>query len=53
LAAATQAVLLILVILAERTLGPSWALITLAIVLAGLLAALARLGFLRVDEPLS
>jgi UDP-GlcNAc:undecaprenyl-phosphate GlcNAc-1-phosphate transferase len=53
LAAATQAVLLILVILAERTLGPSWALITLVIVLAALLAALARLGFLRVDEPLS
>jgi UDP-GlcNAc:undecaprenyl-phosphate GlcNAc-1-phosphate transferase len=53
LAAATQAVLLMLVILAERALGPSWALTTLAIVLAGLLSALARLGFLRVDEPLS
>jgi UDP-GlcNAc:undecaprenyl-phosphate GlcNAc-1-phosphate transferase len=51
LAAATQAVLLMLVILAERALGPNWALTTLAIVLAGLLAALARLGFLRVDEP--
>jgi UDP-GlcNAc:undecaprenyl-phosphate GlcNAc-1-phosphate transferase len=51
LAAATQAVLLGLVILAERSLGSTWGLITLAIVLVALLAVLARLGFLRVDEP--
>jgi H+/Cl- antiporter ClcA len=51
LAAATQAVLLVIVILAERTLDATWALITLILLLAGLLAALARIGFLRVDAP--
>lgn len=49
LAAATQAVLLVLVILAERYLGATWGLITLVVVLVILLAALDRLGFLRVD----
>ena len=53
LAAATQAALLVLVILAERVLGPAWGLVTLAALLLALLAGLARLGFLRVDaqEP--
>jgi UDP-GlcNAc:undecaprenyl-phosphate/decaprenyl-phosphate GlcNAc-1-phosphate transferase len=50
LAAATQAVLLVLVITAERLLGATWGLLTLVGVLAIFLALLARLGFLRVDE---
>jgi UDP-GlcNAc:undecaprenyl-phosphate GlcNAc-1-phosphate transferase len=51
IAAVTQAVLLALVLLAERLLGPPWALTTLILILAAMLAGLARLGFLRVDEP--
>jgi UDP-GlcNAc:undecaprenyl-phosphate GlcNAc-1-phosphate transferase len=51
LAAATQAVLLLMVILAERFIGPMWGLITLMVALAVFVAVLARLGFLRVDEP--
>jgi UDP-GlcNAc:undecaprenyl-phosphate GlcNAc-1-phosphate transferase len=50
LAAATQAMLLVMVIMAERLLGPTWSLVTLIAILAVLLATLARLGFLRVDE---
>jgi hypothetical protein len=53
IAAGTQAVLLALVILAERLLGVAWALPTLILILAAMLAGLARLGFLRVDEPLT
>ena len=53
IAAGTQAVLLALVVAAERLLGPAWALPILIVILAALLAALARLGFLRVDEPLT
>ena len=51
IAAATQAVLLALVIAAERLLGVEWGLVTLIALLALLLVALARLGFLRVDQP--
>jgi UDP-N-acetylmuramyl pentapeptide phosphotransferase/UDP-N-acetylglucosamine-1-phosphate transferase len=51
IAAGTQAVLLALVLLAERLLGPPWALTTLILLLAAMLAGLAQLGFLRVDEP--
>jgi hypothetical protein len=50
LAAATQAMLLVMVIMAERLLGPTWSLVMLIAILAVLLATLARLGFLRVDE---
>lgn len=50
LAAGTQAVLLAVVLLAERWLGTVWGLATLIVILAALLAGLARLGFLRVDE---
>jgi UDP-GlcNAc:undecaprenyl-phosphate GlcNAc-1-phosphate transferase len=53
LAAATQAVLLVIVIMAERLLGPTWSLVTLIAILALLLGTLARLGFLRVDEARS
>jgi UDP-GlcNAc:undecaprenyl-phosphate GlcNAc-1-phosphate transferase len=52
LAAATQAILLVLVIIAERVLGPTWGLLTLIVLLAAMLTGLAKLGFLRVDEPL-
>jgi hypothetical protein len=51
IAAGTQAILLALVLLAERLLGPPWALTTLILLLAAMLAGLAQLGFLRVDEP--
>jgi UDP-GlcNAc:undecaprenyl-phosphate/decaprenyl-phosphate GlcNAc-1-phosphate transferase len=51
IAAATQAVLLALVIAAEQALGVEWGLVSLIALLALLLAALARLGFLRVDQP--
>jgi UDP-GlcNAc:undecaprenyl-phosphate/decaprenyl-phosphate GlcNAc-1-phosphate transferase len=51
IAATTQAVLLALVIAAERLLGVEWGLVTLIALLALLLGALARLGFLRVDQP--
>jgi UDP-GlcNAc:undecaprenyl-phosphate GlcNAc-1-phosphate transferase len=51
IAAGTQAILLGLVILAERILGVAWALPTLIAILAAMLVGLARLGFLRVDEP--
>jgi hypothetical protein len=51
IAAGTQAVLLALVISAERLMGAGWALIVLITLLLALLAALARLGFLRVDQP--
>ncbi len=51
IAAATQAVLLAIVIFAERLLGVEWGLVTLFALLALLLGALARLGFLRVDQP--
>ena len=51
IAAAVQAVLLGLVIASERLLGAEWGLVTLLALLALLLAALARLGFLRVDQP--
>jgi UDP-GlcNAc:undecaprenyl-phosphate GlcNAc-1-phosphate transferase len=50
LAAATQAVLLVMVIVAERLLGPTWSLVTLVAILGVLLGALSRLGFLTVDE---
>ncbi|HET6688342.1 MAG TPA: hypothetical protein VFG82_03170, partial [Rubrobacter sp.] len=50
LAAGTQAVLLAVVLLAERWLGTVWGLATLIVILAALLAGLARLGFLRVDQ---
>jgi UDP-GlcNAc:undecaprenyl-phosphate GlcNAc-1-phosphate transferase len=53
LAAATQAVLLVMVIMAERWLGPTWSLVTLIAILAVFLGTLARLGFLRVDEARS
>jgi hypothetical protein len=53
LAAATQAMLLVMVIMAERLLGPTWSLVVLIAILAVLLATLARLGFLRVDEARS
>jgi UDP-GlcNAc:undecaprenyl-phosphate GlcNAc-1-phosphate transferase len=52
LAAATQAILLVLVIIAERVLGPTWGLLTLIVLLAVMLTGLAKLGFLLVDEPL-
>jgi UDP-GlcNAc:undecaprenyl-phosphate/decaprenyl-phosphate GlcNAc-1-phosphate transferase len=51
IAAGTQAVLLALVIGAERLLSPAWALLTLITLLLALLVTLARLGFLRVDQP--
>jgi UDP-GlcNAc:undecaprenyl-phosphate GlcNAc-1-phosphate transferase len=53
LAAATQALLLATVILAERVLGTTWGLLTLLILLAAMLTGLAKLGFLQVDEPRS
>ena len=51
IATATQAVLLGLVIASARLLGVEWGLLTLLALLTLLLAALARLGFLRVDQP--
>jgi len=51
IAATTQAVLLALVIAAERVLGVEWGLVTLIALLALLLVGLARLGFLTVDQP--
>jgi UDP-GlcNAc:undecaprenyl-phosphate GlcNAc-1-phosphate transferase len=53
LAAATQAVLLLMVIMAEQLLGPTWSMVTLIAILAVFLGLLARLGFLRVDEARS
>ncbi|HEU5113056.1 MAG TPA: MraY family glycosyltransferase [Acidimicrobiia bacterium] len=50
IAATTQAILLAFVIAAERLLGVEWGLVTLSGLLALLLAGLARLGFLRVDQ---
>jgi UDP-GlcNAc:undecaprenyl-phosphate GlcNAc-1-phosphate transferase len=53
LAAVTQAVLLVMVIMAEQLLGPTWSMVTLIAILAVFLGLLARLGFLRVDEARS
>jgi hypothetical protein len=46
-------VLLLLVIMAELLLGPTWSMVTLIAILAVFLGLLARLGFLRVDEARS
>ncbi len=50
-AAASQAALVVAVVVADRLLTPWQSLVALGVLLAVLLVWLARLGFLRVDTP--